>query len=205
LGYKYFTGNNSPAVDPEQDVSEENVSEVEELSGTRDSLEASVLAAPGLGKIDVEIIPFGDLYIDDQLVRSGARKMIVTREEGKHQIRIENDRAMGERIYIDTVAVIANQVIERSFRFDVPAKGPTGGMPPVTEIPPGKILVGSRPRGATIYIDGELKEEKTPYTFVMGVGQHIVFMELTHEGQTYKHTDTVDVQPNSLVKVLYTL
>lgn len=74
----------------------------------------------------------------------------------------------------------------------------------VKRIVPGELLVGSVPRGADIYINGELKKEKTPYTFTgLAPGRYSVRIVIYADGQKNEKTYTVVLKSGEQEKILY--
>jgi serine/threonine-protein kinase len=155
------------------------------------------------GVIDVSAVPYGDIYLDGELIRATTGKLVLTRLEGRHIVRVENQKALGKKVYVDTIEVVGDATIEREYTFNIPARARPEEPVPEEKLY-GKILAGSRPRGADIYIDGELQEQTTPYTFDRKAGQHVVRLVLKDvDGQEHEKVDTVTVEPGRQVKVLF--
>ena len=53
----------------------------------------------------------------------------------------------------------------------------------------GTVMVRSEPRGASIVVDGEARQEKTPAVLTLSLGPHTI--EVAHEGQRESHQVTV--------------
>ena len=71
---------------------------------------------------------------------------------------------------------------------------------PTPAPPPGELVVGSRPRGGTIYINGKLQKEPTPFTFTLPPGRYIVKIVLP-SGEEY--VETVTVRSDQRKNILY--
>jgi serine/threonine protein kinase len=76
---------------------------------------------------------------------------------------------------------------------------------PVPKPALGRIVVGSKPRYGDIYIDGVLQNEKTPYTFDVSPGRHVIKIVLTVDGVEHVHTATITVESDSTKRVMYEL
>ncbi len=177
---------------------------VEDTTGTDNQTVApSKPIVQPFGKVDIMVRPFGDIYFDDRLTDLKSRHVILSREPGQHIIRIENEDAEGEKIYIDTIEVVSNETVFKTYDFDVTIYLPSPRQQAATMPDSGKLLVGSMPRGADIYIDGTLQDQKTPYTFNLTTGEHIVHMTLNIDGQVFEKTDTTIVKPGGHSKVLF--
>jgi serine/threonine protein kinase len=143
----------------------------------------------------LQVTPRGDIYVDDELLGSRTDKIERTLDTGIHIIRIENN-ASRERRFRDTVNLAMGDTVSRSYRFTFPPAPPPE---PTT----GEVRVGSRPRGADIYIDGRLQPQKTNYTFQLPPGRHIVRATLLLEGEVQEHADTLRVVADSTHKVIF--
>jgi predicted Ser/Thr protein kinase len=88
-----------------------------------------------------------------------------------------------------------------------PVEGKTEESRPASQPPPkpapGRIVVGSKPRYGDIYIDNVLQKEKTPYTFDVSPGRHVIKIVLVIDGVERVHTETVTVESGGSIKVFY--
>lgn len=161
---------------------------------------------PPQGTLSLSIEPSGKLYLGEELIGSDISSQSITGDTGQYIVRIENNRATNSPI-VDTVEIFADQNINRSYAFNFPpvnndvAEDNEPAPPPVKG--KGTVLVGSRPRGADIFIDGKLQSEKTPYTFTLVEGQHIFKLALDLEGRRFEFIDTVRVEKNGEHRVFY--
>jgi len=71
---------------------------------------------------------------------------------------------------------------------------------PTPVLPPGELVVGSRPRGGSIYINGKLQKEPTPFTFSLPPGRYTVKIVLP-SGEEY--VETVTVRSDQRKNILY--
>ena len=154
-----------------------------------------VTSEPRQGHLEIGLQPRGDVYLDDRLIGRHRTAIDTTLDTGIHVIRVEN-RASREGRYRDTVRVAFGETVRRDYRFTFPPA-------PEPEPGPGEVRVGSRPRGASVYIDGELQHQKTNYTFSLPTGSHIIRATLETEGVEQERIDTVRVVSDSTHKVIF--
>ncbi len=154
------------------------------------------LAAPVVvtGILAIDVSPSGDIFFDDDEVASNADGFSGEVDTGQHVIKIENSRSRQKR-YVDTVTVAGGETVRREYAFTFPQAR--------VEQKFGEARVGSRPRGASVYIDGELQPQKTNYTFMLEPGRHIIKSTMTLDGREIEHTDTVRIVADSSLKVLF--
>jgi hypothetical protein len=69
---------------------------------------------------------------------------------------------------------------------------------------PGFLKVLSRPKGAAIYINGELQYEKTPFTFDRPPGQYTVRIVRIIGGKELSHTRTVTLESDETEIISHT-
>jgi hypothetical protein len=158
------------------------------------------------GALDIRIEPAGAVYVDDSLISGSAEEALVLLEPGRHLLRVSNPAAAGRKEFIDTVQVAANLRLEREFSFRMPAAADERQgereEPERQQAPdPGRLLVGSRPRFADIYINGELQEYKTPYTFDLPPGRHTVRIVIVEGGKSYEETFNVVIKSGRTEKI----
>jgi hypothetical protein len=92
----------------------------------------------------------------------------------------------------------------RSYIFSFPSVAQdtsVASRPPVPDS--GKVAVGSTPRGADIYIDGQLMSHPTPYTFTVETGRHVIKATSVYEGQVLAKEDTILVEKNTTQNVTF--
>ena len=150
--------------------------------------------AAATGTIVVTVIPSGDVFIDDQLIGRNRDQASLEVEAGEHSVRVEKAGSR-ERVYKETVDVEAGGEVRRSFRFSVPPQEPA-----VAEV---EIRVGSTPRGALIYVDGELQPVKTNNTVWVKPGRHEIRVVLETASGEQQRADTVTAAADSVHKVLF--
>ncbi|MBU0982674.1 MAG: PEGA domain-containing protein, partial [candidate division Zixibacteria bacterium] len=146
------------------------------------------------GTLAITVQPRGDVYVDDSLIARNQPTGTIQLDSGTHVVRVENSGSR-ERRHADTVQILGNDRVERSYAFTFPPAQP--------QVKYGKINVGSRPRGAAVYIDGELQKQKTNYTFQVPTGRHIVRGVLAGPDGNVIREDTVRVATNESVKVIF--
>jgi serine/threonine protein kinase len=155
------------------------------------------------GTIEVSVTPSGDIYVDDSLLERGQSYASLTCDTGLHVVRVEN-RKSSEKKYQDTVMVKPGGVETRSYIFSFPSVAQdtsVASRPPVPDS--GKVAVGSTPRGADIYIDGQLMSHPTPYTFTVETGRHVIKATSVYEGQVLAKEDTILVEKNTTQNVTF--
>jgi predicted Ser/Thr protein kinase len=75
------------------------------------------------------------------------------------------------------------------------AGAPAGARPSIPAQPaPGSLIVSSRPKNASIYINGELQYEKTPYTFERPPGRYTVRIVQIVGGREIEFSKTVTLE-----------
>ena len=175
---------------PDPSANTENLTSDGDVIPPADSGSDSVIAL-ATGMIEISVTPKGDIFIDDSLIASGETQASLEYNAGRHVIRVENSRA-NEKLYIDTVWVAEGFRVEKSYSFSFPA-------PPKPKPKPvmGKIMVGSRPGGATVYIDGEKQKQQTIFTFDVTAGAHSVRVEKTVDGILRQADTTITVKAGS--------
>jgi len=151
--------------------------------------------APLKGHLTIEVDPRGDIYLDDvQQVRSEGRFEAEV-DTGRHLIRVEN-RASRQKRFQDTVHIAPDESVTKSYRFTfLPTPEPAAAT--------GMVVVGSRPRGADIYIDHVLQPQKTNYTFSLPPGRHIFRATLLVEGGQLVRADTIRVFADSTNTLMF--
>ena len=167
------------------------------------------------GGLEVRIDPSGEVYVDDSLIAENTSNETIALTPGRHILRVRNDRARVKE-FADTVQLAASMKLEKDYAFDIrsgkatggggaeeTSSSGTGGEGDQTEaaVPPGRLLVGSRPRFGDIYIDGVLQEYKTPYTFDITPGEHTVRVVITRDGKTYEKLYTVEIKSGETEKI----
>ena len=179
----------------------------ETLSPDIDELteETVVESVPSTGLLKLAIIPSGDFYLDEMLIGSGITDTSLESDTGTHYIRVENTGAVNKVLY-DTVYLSKGETLPRRYTFEIAAveeqkKEPEPKTKPVAT--GGKVLVGSRPRNADIYIDGKLQEQQTPYTFTLSTGRHIVRINVEYNGRMFDYVDTVQVTGDGSHRVFF--
>jgi serine/threonine protein kinase len=161
----------------------------------RDFVIDATPAPSATGRIVIEVDPRGDIYLDGRQLGQLQSQAQTEVDTGSHTIRVENSTSR-QKAYEESVRVEVGETINRTFRFTFPATQPQIK----TE---GEVRIGSRPRGADIYIDGELQEQKTPYTFHLPPGLHVFRGVLLMNGEELERIDTVRVVSNSVHRVMF--
>jgi len=155
------------------------------------------------GSLILSITPSGDVYIDETLVGGAVGDTILTMDTGIHTIRVENEKAVNKIIF-DTISLAEGESLPRRYTFDMPrAKVEEQERKPEPPKDYGKVSVGSRPRGADIYINGKLQDKQTPYRFTLETGQYIIKLVLPSGGNIYEYVDTVNITKDGEEKVLF--
>lgn len=135
----------------------------------------------------VTIHPQGDLFVDGRPAGSARKEARLALDPGRHVIRVDN-AASAQKSLTDTVILAAGGSITRDYRF---TQTETPATPVVSS---GRVSVGSKPLlNATIYIDGQLQTQQTPYTFTLAAGKHLLKAVLEIDGVTHEKIDSVVV------------
>jgi len=165
--------------------------------------------AAATGLIELAAAPSGDIYLDGNLIGSGIIDTSLESDTGMHFIRVENDNSV-EKVMHDTIYLSPGETIPRRYTFEIamveePVEEPvtTPEKPPEIKPVTGKVLIGSRPRGGDIYIDGKLQEQQTPYTFTLAGGSHIIKINVEQDGQILSLVDTVQVVGDDSHRVFF--
>ncbi|HOP07503.1 MAG TPA: serine/threonine-protein kinase [candidate division Zixibacteria bacterium] len=163
------------------------------------------------GVIDFSIKPNSDVYLDDGIIGQATDKILMVVNTGLHAVRVENPTTP-EKVIYDTVYVSDTADVVRSYSFSAPAatsqpqSQPTNNRPTQTTAPAtvkyGTVVVGSSPKGADIFIDGELQSQKTNFSFnKIEPGNHTIRVVLDD-----KSADTTFVvKPDGRHKVKFDL
>lgn len=155
----------------------------------------AVNAVQPQGRLEILVSPRGDIYLDGTRQARGEDRYETAVDTGRHVIRVEN-RASREKTHSDTVHIAPQESLTLNYQFTfLPAPEPVAST--------GEVRVGSRPRGADIYIDGKLQSQKTNYTFSLSPGRHIIRTTLLVEGGEMVRTDTIRVVSDSTHKVIF--
>ncbi len=157
------------------------------------------------GKLQISVFPSGDIFIDNILSARQSNSALATADTGKHFIRIENQQSTEKQI-VDTISLAAGADLRRNYTFHFPEKI---SQPPINEpkIEPqivGTVIVGSRPVGALIFIDGILQEKRqTPNTFKLKPGSHKIRVTLG-DGNLARDT-VINIAQNDTSRVIFNL
>ncbi len=167
------------------------------------SFKFSFYTHPAFGSINIAVAPKGDIYFDGNLVGKGKTDTIVTSDTGVHIIRVVNNKAV-QKEHVDTVILAANDTLPWNYRFTIPSPTPeVDTQPPEQNL--GVVRVGSNPRGADVYIDGEFTGYQTHFTFYLEPGRHIIKVRLVSEGEVLEKDITVLVEKGKTEKVSFNL
>ncbi|MFQ6008216.1 MAG: PEGA domain-containing protein, partial [Candidatus Zixiibacteriota bacterium] len=154
------------------------------------------------GSIEVNVTSYGDIYVDDSLLEKGRSYASLTCDTGVHVIRVENRKSTVKK-YQDTVTVKPGLIESRSYIFIIPPPPDASSQPRPSVPDSGRVAIGSRPRGADIYIDGQLMDHKTPYTFKVEAGRHVIRATSVYEGQVITKEDTIIVEVNKTKNISF--
>ncbi len=147
------------------------------------------------GIITVAVQPRGDIYIDGDLVGKDEEQALVTLDTGRHIIRVENQGSV-QKVMVDTILLAENGNETSNFRFTFPSSQPKQALT--------SIRVGSKPlNGALVYIDGQLQDRRTPNTYEVTSGRHVIKAVLTLAGKQLERTDTVSVVTGNANKLIF--
>jgi len=165
--------------------------------------------AVSTGYLQLAVAPSGDFYFDGNLIGGGISDTTIESDTGMHHIRVENFGSVEKNLY-DTIYLSAGETLPRRYVFEMAEVAESVSKPdpePAAEKKPvvvkGKVLIGSRPRGGDIYIDGKLQEQQTPYTFTLSGGRHIVKISVESGGGMLSFTDTVQVTQDGSHRVFF--
>ncbi|HWR81760.1 MAG TPA: serine/threonine-protein kinase [Candidatus Deferrimicrobium sp.] len=156
-----------------------------------------------MGSVAVSVTPRGDVYCDDRLVAGKAAHALIPCDSGVHVIRVENSKAIPP-VLIDTVRVLADQTLSRQYSFYLPPSPDTpAALPPAPKSQ--DVVVVSKPRGAEVLIDGILQQHRAPFTYRLTVGEHVIAVKTTIDGQEKQQEQTVRVGEPGSEKVTFDL
>jgi serine/threonine protein kinase len=144
------------------------------------------------GKLTINVRPAGDIYVDDELLARNKAAATTILDTGTHVIRVENSDSR-EKVRRDTLRITEDADVQRSYSFSFPPAPPE-------EI---EVRVGSMPRGASVYIDGELQAHKTNYAFMLKKGTHIIRASLRIADSELEMADTLVITADSTHKVFF--
>ncbi|MFH1372210.1 MAG: serine/threonine-protein kinase [bacterium] len=116
------------------------------------------------GTVDIRVEPWGDVYFDGELIDSNTSHVSHRTAPGIHEIRAENPTARN-RVRRDTIRALAFERVSWDCRFELVPDS-------------GRLVVSSIPIGASIYINGELQPNITPYTFTLFKGEYNISVSL---------------------------
>jgi predicted Ser/Thr protein kinase len=174
---------------------------VEPDRGVKDTA-ATIVASKPTAKINITVSPAGDIYIDDSLRARQSKMAEATVDTGVHYIRAENMESLEKRIY-DTVRISPDEIKPRSYTFHFAGKPSeeeaTRPKPPAM----GVVIVGSRPVGGKIYIDGALQARQTPNTFKLRPGMHSIRVQIKSEGGESIKDTTIILAGNDTSRVIF--
>jgi len=155
------------------------------------------------GTLALAIQPSGDVFINDQQKAENQSLYSETVDTGRYIIRVENS-ASTQKVFVDTLQVLADRTASRQYAFTIPASPPPTPKPKPPVETFGELRIGSHPiHGARIYIDDELQDRVTPNTYKVKVGRHVIRAELTLEGVDKVREQTVSVTPGSSEKIIF--
>ena len=154
--------------------------------------EGSQLVTAERGLLQVTVEPSGDIYLDDRKV--GSNSYTAALDTGTYHVRVENSKSR-EKAINDTVRISDGPPTNRTYRFTIP--------PPPVQEKLAEVRIGSRPRGADIYIDGELQKQQTNFTFRLKPGSHVFRGVLVVDGEAKDESDTVNIAADSVSRVFF--
>ncbi|MBU8933449.1 MAG: protein kinase [candidate division Zixibacteria bacterium] len=164
-----------------------SANQVTELNYEFTLAETSALA---IGTVRIDVSPAADsIFLDDNLIARGKTTVSVEGTAGEHRLRLVKAKATNSPI-VRTVIIAADQTERIQYRFNMPVVrdvSPPPSPPPSSIL--GTVIVASRPRGASITLDGAKQNKETPFTFNMKAGLHIIKLEYGSQVRV----DTVDV------------
>jgi len=163
----------------------------------------TVRIAKPSGRLEIAVVPSGDIYVDDELVASASTGTTVDLDAGQHQLRLINNRAVNKELS-DEVTVVSDSTVAASYTFRMPSTDRTPPSSPPAAPTLGELVVGSRPTiGADIYIDGKLQDRKTPNTFKLRPGSHVVRAVLIRDGVRQERVDTVTISAGGDQRIIF--
>jgi len=176
------------------------------LRGTKSERWSFVITATTelQGRITIAVDPRGDIYINDSLLGRNTVTASASLDTGTYPIRIEN-RQSREKVIRDEVTLAGGDDITREFSFTfntAPSSG-TAESKPAAPAKQGEVRVGSKPRGAKIYVDGALQPVQTNNTVWLAPGRHIISVSLVLDGVEQVQVDTVQVTVDGVHKSLF--
>lgn len=146
------------------------------------------------GQLQVTVNPRGDIYLEGNRVARNDESFVTTLDTGSYELRVENSRSV-ERVFSEAVQVRDGGTVTRAFSFTFPPEPPAQMY--------GEARVGSKPKGADVYIDGELQAQQTNYQFRLTAGTHVIRTKILWDGQELEQTDTVEIKADSIHRIMF--
>ncbi len=139
---------------------------------TGDTSGSADTVVPVLGLIKVMVDPSGDVYLDDSLVKGGARAWMARIDTGVHTVRVENKKAT-QKVLSRSFNLLADSTQELEFDFKIEKP-----KPPPPQIRTYKVAIGSeyRARGK-VFIDGVAQTRPAPATYNIREGKRSIRFE----------------------------
>ena len=156
------------------------------------------------GKLQISVFPSGDIYVDNVLSARQSNSALATADTGVHYIRIENHQSIEKQI-LDTIILAAGQNLRQDYTLHFPEKTAQhpDTQPKITPEALGVVIIGSKPQGAQIFIDGTLQRQQTNYTFKLKTGTHTIRVKLGSENSP---RDTMlNIAENDTSRVIFNL
>lgn len=147
------------------------------------------------GNLQVSVQPKGNIYVDDSLIINNSIGTTISLDTGEHQLLLENMQALN-KTHIDNFIIYPDSTTMISYRFRMQStKKETADVkkPPKENL--GELRIGSKPTiGALIYIDEILQKRKTPDTYTLKPGTHIIKGILEIDGKSIIRVDTIIIK-----------
>ncbi|MCX6827058.1 MAG: serine/threonine-protein kinase [candidate division Zixibacteria bacterium] len=159
LIYQFYPAKSNKTVPP---PSPPDTSQVNQEKAVATPETTAVIVSKPTGIIDISVEPFGDIYIDNNLLKGKANGAFFTSDTGRHIIRIKNGEAV-KKEFIDTILLATGQRFQKQYSFIIVTPKIQTPSKPISNM--GEIRVGSNPKGAFVFIDGEQQRHQTNFGF----------------------------------------
>ncbi|MBN1213062.1 MAG: serine/threonine protein kinase [candidate division Zixibacteria bacterium] len=146
------------------------------------------------GILEIKVTPAGDIYVDNQLKGRDKTNLELSLDTGRHKIRVANQKSV-EKSFDRDIDLTENARLAENFKFTFPS------LENIVKVKIGTRLNDVSLRNATIEIDGDEHDLKTPSTYEFSPGQHTVKAYITLQDGTFLEKDTTLIIDNHTEKL----
>ncbi|MFH2035585.1 MAG: serine/threonine-protein kinase [Candidatus Zixiibacteriota bacterium] len=159
------------------------------------------------GSLVINLIPAGDLYINDELQATNLTDTIIKLDTGIYSIRAVNSKATNSPI-MDEISLIPDEILPRNYIFEFPVSEqkpadakPIESKPVVAKVDSGQVRVACREGSAMVYANNVLMSDHTPNTIKLPVGYHEIKIVPEINGQTVPYTEKINLTKDQILTV----